>query len=520
MLTWCVCARRGILAKLDLDNRSIYHNIWQLAWPATLASILMNFANIVDRMFIGALGRDPVTAVGFSGSLIWLGFALVELVTAGVVAIVARHWGAGEHDEAGDSGHRGLWIGCGIALTLVVAMELLAPALMRLYDPTPEQYAIGVDYMRIFAPGFGALVCAFTIHSVFVGSGDTRTGMYAFVAVNVLNVFLNWLLIFGHWGFPRMGVNGAALASSISSLVGLGVILAAYRFHWSNLSLKGFFRHPPAWREQKRFFRIGLPAMGQAITRPLTGVIMIALASSLKTYLPDGRVVNLVATAFTIGMSTLIFGQFLSNGLMAAPAPLVGQFLGRGEPLRAREAAQKTAVFGLMIGCFLATVYIVFGRDLAQVFLQSDSTPVPVAAAAHRLAAFVKASGSSLPWRVVGLLKAGGFKLTRPLLDALANQRVLDMAHHYLIFIGLGGIFGSLARTFGGGVRGAGDTAPPMWGAILANWAVKVPLALVMIHVFHFHDYAVWSAVMLSQIFEGVFVALWFRRGRWMTRKV
>ncbi|OGD78809.1 MAG: hypothetical protein A2Y64_02990 [Candidatus Coatesbacteria bacterium RBG_13_66_14] len=59
-----------------------------------------------------------------------------------------------------------------------------------------------------------------------------------------------------------------------------------------------------------------------------------------------------------------------------------------------------------------------------------------------------------------------------------------------------------------------------MWGAILANWAVKVPLALLLIHVFHLHDYAVWSAVMLSQIFEGIFVALWFRRGRWMTKKV
>ncbi|HDR06449.1 MAG TPA: MATE family efflux transporter, partial [Candidatus Coatesbacteria bacterium] len=496
------------------------YNIWQLAWPAALASILMNFAHIVDRMFIGMLGRDPVTAVGFTGSLIWLGFALVELVTAGVVAIVARCWGAGELDEANASGHRGLWFGCAIALFLVAAMELLAPFLLRLYGPTPEQYAIGIDYLRIFAPGFGALVCAFTVHSVFVGSGDTRTGMYAFAAVNILNVFLNWLLIFGNWGFPRMGVNGAALASSISAFVGLGVILAAYRFGWSNASLKGFFRHPPVWRELKRFFKIGLPAMGHSITRPLTGVIMIALASSLKTCLPDGREVNLVATAFTIGMSTLIFGQFLSNGLMAAPAPLVGQFLGRGEPLRAKESAQKAALFGVAIGCLLAGVYILFGRELAQIFLQGSSTPVPLAAAAERLAGFVRAEGPLLPWRVAGLLGSGGYSLTRPVLDTLANQRVLDMSHNYLIFIGLGSIFSSMAWTFGGGFRGAGDTAPPMWGAILANWAVKVPVALLLIHVFHLHDFSIWLAVMLSQVFEGLFVALWFRRGRWMTKKV
>ena len=437
----------------------------------------MNFAHIVDRMFIGELGLAQVTAVGFSGVIIWFSFAFIELVTAGTVAIVARHWGSEEYDRGEAAGHKALWLGIGLAVLMAGFLFLLSPLILRLFSPTPEQYPLGRDYMRIFAPGFGAILVAYTIHSVFTGSGDTRTGMFAFVTINVLNVFLNWLLIFGNWGFPQMGVRGAALATSISAFVGLGIILAAYRFKWSNVSLKGFFGHRPNLKDAKRFLRIGLPATGHAITRPMTGMAMMALASTLTTMLAGGGEANYVATAFTIGMMALSFGHFFSNGLMAAPAPLVGQFLGRGEPERARDTANKVSRIGVAIQVVLALVYVLFGKELAVLFLRNQADP-------------------------------------------LGNARVLEMAHRYLIFIGLGACVSILAWTYGGAFRGAGDTKPPMWGALIANWAIKLPFTLLAIYVFKWHDVSIWSAVFLSQVAEGLYVWMRFRQGRWMIQKV
>lgn len=460
------------MAKLDLDNKSLYWNIWQLAWPAALAGILMNFAHIVDRIFIGSLGVDQVTASGFAGSVVWFVFSFIQIVAAGAVAIVARHWGAEEFEEAEASGHRAIWLAAGLGLVFTVIVYLAAPLLIGLYQPTAAQYPMAVDYLRIFSPGFGLMMVAFTIHSAFSGSGDTRTGMFAFVSINGINVLLNWLLIFGHWGFPALGIRGAALATTISHALGTGVILLAYGLRWSNLSLRGFFGNRPRWPAIKRFLRIGLPATGQSITRPLTGMVMMALASRLTTPLPGGGVANFVATAFTIGMTALSFGQFFAQGLMAAPAPLVGQFLGRDEPQRAREAANKVSVIGVVIQLFVAALFIFFGRELASIFL------------------------------------SGG--------NDYATRHVLDMAHHYLIFIGLGSIISVLAWTYGGAFRGAGDTKPPMWGAIIANAAVKIPAAALGVFVFGWHDYSIWLAVFLSQIVEGLYIWLRFRQNRWM----
>jgi putative MATE family efflux protein len=448
-----------------------------LAWPAALASVLMNFAHIVDRMFIGELGLAEVTAVGFCGTLVWFSFSFIELIAAGTVAIVARYWGSGDRAQGEESGHKALWLGIGLAAVLAALLYLFSPLILRLYIPTAEQYPLAVGYMRLFAPGFAAWMVAFTVHSVFTGTGDTRTGMFAFVSINVLNVFLNWLLIFGNWGLPALGVRGAALATTISAYVGLAVILLAYRLRWSNASLRGFLRDRPAWADVKRFLRIGLPATGHAITRPLTGIAMMGLASRLTTPLPDGGAANYVASAFTIGMMALSFGHFFSNGLMAAPAPLVGQFLGRGEPERARDTAHKVSRIGVVIQAVLAVVYILFGRELAVLFLRSQADPA-------------------------------------------GNARVLEMAHRYLIFIGLGSCVSILAWTYGGAFRGAGDTKPPMWGALIANWVVKLPFALLAVYVFKWHDVSIWSAVFLSQVVEGLYVLLRFRQGRWMTQKV
>lgn len=459
------------MSKLDLDNKSLYWNIWQLAWPAALAGILMNFAHIVDRIFIGSLGVDQVTAVGFAGSLIWFIFSFIQLVAAGALAIVARHWGAKEFSEGNAAGHKAVWLSAALGLFFTVVVFLVAPVLISFYSPSAEQYPMAVDYLRIFAPGFGVMMVAFTVHSVFMGSGDTRTGMFAFVSINGINVLLNWLLIFGHWGFPALGVRGAALATTISHVLGTLAIFLAYALRWSNVSLKGFWHNRPTLADVKRFLRIGLPATGQSITRPLTGIAMMALASRLTTTLPDGREANLVATAFTIGMTALSFGQFFAQGLMAAPGPLVGQFLGRQEPHRARESADKVSLVGVLIQVGLAVVYIFFGRYLATLFL-SDGDP-------------------------------------------LAAGVVLDMTHTYLIFIGLGSIVSVLAWTYGGAFRGAGDTKPPMYAAFIANWAVKVPIAVLGIYVFGWHDLALWGAVFCSQIAEGLYVWLNFRRGRW-----
>ncbi|MBD3372367.1 MAG: MATE family efflux transporter [Candidatus Coatesbacteria bacterium] len=458
------------MAKLDLDNKSLYWNIWQLAWPAALAGILMNFAHIVDRIFIGSLGVDQVTAAGFAGSVIWFIFSFIQIVAAGAVAIVARHWGAEEFEEADASGHRAVWLAAILGLFFVVLVYFAAPLLIGFYRPTPTQFPLAVDYLRIFAPGFGAMMVAFTVHSVFSGSGDTRTGMFAFVSINGINVLLNWLLIFGHWGFPALGLRGAALATTISHFLGTGVIFLAYAMRWSNVSIKGFFANRPRWIEIKRFLRIGLPATGQAITRPLTGMAMMALASRLTTEI-DGVTHNLVATAFTIGMTALSFGQFFAQGLMAAPAPLVGQFLGRKDPGNAHKAADKVSLLGVIIQIGMALVLIFFGRQLASIFLTNDGSGIV--------------------------------------------DRILSMSHNYLIFIGLGSIISVLAWTYGGAFRGAGDTKPPMWGAIIANWAVKLPLAVLGVYVFGWHDYAIWGAVFASQIAEGIYVWLRFRRGRW-----
>ena len=228
--------------------------VGQVAVPVALQNLLSTTGSMVDTIMLASLGELTVGAVGLCAQFSSLMFSCYWGFIGGGMLFFAQYWGA--RDEDGIDRSYGMTVSCIAVVSAVFCMlALLAPELvMKIYTDKASIQAIGVEYMKIIGFNYPLMVLAVTMSSLLRSTERVKIPLYASIAAVATNVFLNWVLIYGHLGAPAMGVKGAALATVIGSLVNLGVIIAAtliqrypYLYHfkkhfmWTGASLKEYF---------------------------------------------------------------------------------------------------------------------------------------------------------------------------------------------------------------------------------------------------------------------------------------
>ncbi len=233
-----------------MKQRSTFHwpgflaKVAVIAVPVALQNLMTTTGSMVDTMMIASLGKTQVGAVGLCAQFSSLMFSCYWGFVGGGMLFFAQYWGAG--DDEGIQRSYGLTLTCMMTVALIFCgLATLAPELiMELYTDKEAIREIGVEYLRTAGFAYPLMVLSMAMAALLRCTGQVRIPLYGAIASVAANIFLNWLLIFGHWGAPALGVRGAALATVLAQVAGIGVIVvkAARRGHPYLLAVTRHFR--------------------------------------------------------------------------------------------------------------------------------------------------------------------------------------------------------------------------------------------------------------------------------------
>ncbi len=439
------------ISNVDLSKSSSI-SIWRLSWPVMVGQTLLTMLQIVDMFWIGKMGPSPVAAVAIAGSIMAVILSFTQIFYAGNLASIARFAGREDRESISDSILHSGFVALLLSFIIAAIGIITAPFLLRLFGTEWSVQILGIQYLSIILAALPFFFAAFVIFSTLNAIGDTKTPTKIIAAAALFNAVLDPLLIFGIWKFPRLGINGAAIATALAHV--LVLVLGVFALSSKNLLRARAFTFQ--WTTIKRIFVIGIPAWLRGLTRPLTGTIMFRIVALYGTA---------AVAAFGIGVRLLGLMFIYLEGLTTATQTLVGQSLGAQKPKKAEDFVQKVLLIGVTIQVPMVLFYVLLAPQLISLFN--------------------------------------------------ADVQVIRMGTDYLRIIVPSLIFIVLTIGYGAAHMGAGDTKPPMIASIVSNWFVKLPLAYLIAHTFRLASRGVWVAIACSVFIEALMISFFYFRGGW-----
>ena len=434
----------------------LHRAVWTLAWPSVLTMLLQTFNSFLDRFFVGHLGSDALAAVGVGGQFMFLLFSVGMSVGIGTSALVSRFTGAKETDQAKVAANQSLWLGLFAALLSVGVVFPLRHSVVGWMGVDSHAAGLCVRYLSLTLLGVPALFTMLILSSVFRGIGDTRTPLLVMIGVNIVHLGGDYVLIFGHFGAPKMGLMGGATALLASQVIG------AVLYFWSlqQSALRGFAARMRSldldWA--KRILVIAIPAAGQYLSRVLSMMVFTGVLARSPEH-------TAAVAALTIGLTSESVAFMPGFAFSMAAGTLTGQNLGAGNPRRAEQAAWSALQQGLAIMIVMGGVFFVLARPFTHIFTH-DPHVVPLTVSYLQIAAL------SEPFLAFGMILTGA-------------------------------------------LNGAGETKAPAWAGVVTMWGVRLPLAWLLIYGLSFGAVGAWWAMTISTALNGVVALALFKRGKW-----
>lgn len=432
-----------------------------LALPVVLAEMGWMVMGMVDTLMVGRLSPDAIGAVGL-GSSIFLGVCVFAMgLLLGLDTLVSQAFGADDIHEC----HR--WLVHGVVLAVGLTIPVTALVLWILSGL--EQWGITPSVLLLVKPYLGIVtwsVLPLLLYAAFrrylQGMGVVRPVMLALLVANLVNVFVNWILIYGNLGAPALGVAGAAWATVLSRLVMAGVLLGTilYREREIPTSVFDSLKLELSWFQ--RLIKLGGPAASQVTLE----VGAFAAATALA-----GRLAPAPLAAHQIAINYAALSFMVPLGLSSAAAVRVGHSVGRRDPQGAARAGWTALLFGLLFMSIAAAVFLTAPRALLRAFT-SDA----------------------------GVLDVG--------------VGLLFVAAVFQLFDGLQGVAT-------GALRGLGDTRTPMLWNLAGHWFVGLPLGYTFCFVLGAGVVGLWWGLSIGLIICGVALSVvWSRRIHQLERAV
>jgi putative MATE family efflux protein len=429
--------------------------VWALAWPTIVGFGAQTFVRFADFVMVGGLGPEALAAVGLGGQVYWLVQAVANLVPTGLAAVVARAVGAGDDSRSDAALRQGILLASLLAVVTTIVGLPFTRFSIAIYGVDPGVVEMGSDYVYWMLWGTLPFSLSFVFGSALRAAGDVRTPLYVGLFANVLNVGLNWVLIYGNLGAPALGVAGAAMASSIVML--LQIVAFFWLWQRGHLILKphgGSFK--PDRALCRRLFLIGYPA---AIEQLLFQIGLLGFQRIMSLY------GTAAIAAYNVGAQILSLSFIPGIGFATAASTLVGQHLGSDDPETARRAGWR-ATRGAVVSMTVIGLFIVaLASPLSKLF--SDDAEVVA--------------------------------LTIDLIWILAAVQPL-MAIEFAV---------------GGSLRGAGDTFYPMATVFYGLFLARLVPATILGFMLDAPLQLVWCALIGDYAIKAVLLIRRFRGGRW-----
>lgn len=440
----------------DLSITFIRKEIFHLAWPAIMEMVLHTAVWIFDTAMVGRLSAEALSAVGLGGQLTYTVTFIFAAIGVGTSAMVARFTGSGETEKADHAAGQSFLIACTIGLFLGVlnysGAELFFSYIMR----DSEVVLKGINYMKIVSVGVVFMVPTLVMNSALRGAGDTKLPMISALVANTVNIIGDYVLIFGHFGFPRWEVSGAAFATTLAQICGAAITMGYVIWPKSEVRLK-----------MRDIIHIDPNTLKQ--------IISLSIPASLEEFSYSGS--RLISSMWIARLGTLAFAanqvavsaesmSFMPGyGFSVAASTLVGQNLGAKREKTAEISGWEAMKFSTLLMGFVGAVFFLFPGWLMGFFTNIKEI--------RDLAAVC--------------IKIGAFE--QPTI--------------------------AVSMTLGGALKGAGDTKGTFLVTLVSTWLIRLPLIFLMIFILGKSLEYVWMVTVAQFFVEALLIGYRFWKGRW-----
>ena len=434
-----------------------------MAWPAIVESFFVAFAGLIDSLMVSSLGSYAVAAVGLTTQPKLLGLALFFALNVAISALVARRRGEKKQASANEILLTAIFFIVIAAIISSIAFVFFASAIIGLCGSTADTHNDAVVYFRIIMGGMIFNCIQMGINAAQRGAGNTKITMRTNVTSNTINILLNYLLINGHFGFPALGIRGAALATISGTVVACIMSVASIFKKESFLSIPYILEQHirPTLSAFLNLIKVAYSVFFEQVLMRIGFMLTAIMAADQGT---DAM------AAHQVGMNIMALSFAFGDGLQATAVALIGRSLGSGDPDLAKEYGRTCRLIGAVIAVCLVAIYYFGASGLYHLFFTED----------HIVAIGVQIM-------------------------------------HVIIFVV---IFQICQVIYMGCLRGAGDTLYTAVASMISVTFIRTIISYFCGYVLGWGIIGIWMGVLGDQVSRFIFATVRFRQGKWVKIKI
>lgn len=444
----------------DFTEGRLGRAILLLSIPAFLEMVMESIFVIVDIFFVSKLGADAVATVGLTESVLTLIYAISIGLGTATTSMVSRRIGEKDRASASRAAVQAILTGLAVSVLIGIPGFYYADDILGLMGSSENIVNNMSGYARLVLGGNTVIMLLFIINAIFRSAGDASVAMKVLWIGNLINIILDPCLIFGLGLFPKMGVEGAAVATIIGR--GTAVLYQFYLLFFGkkriSISLSDLSID---FKLIVKLLKLSIGSIGQNLISTSSWVALVRIISVFGSE---------VVAGYTIAIRIINFIILPASGISNAASTLVGQNLGAKKPERAQRAVWITGWINMILLGIIGVILVIFPEPFIHCFIEDESVIKP---------------------GVLGL-------------------RIISMG---FVAYGLGMV---LVNSF----NGAGDTATPLKINIFSYWIVEIALAwFLSIHA-GLEEEGVFIAIVIAESLMTLIAWLVFRRGKWKLKEV
>ena len=448
-----------------ISQKRLYRDVILIAMPSLVELILTQLTSMADQIMVGRLpgqeGIMALAAVGLATQPKFLLMTMIQAMNVGATAMVARFRGQQDRNGANRVFKHAMLLNFLMAALFMALGLIFCEPMIRFMGGsgiTDETLRQGVVYLNIQLYGFIPLCLGITVTAALRGIGDTKTPMIYNTLANIINLFFNYVMIYGHFGVPKMGVAGASWATIIGQTAAffIAMTVALRRKHYVYLDLKEKFVFDR--RLMSRVIGIGVPSMLEQLFLRAGIIIYTRQVTGLG---------DTVYATHQVCMNVQTLTFMMGQAFATAATTLMGQSIGKRRFDMAAVYMRKTRDLGIASSFVLIILMVLFNRQ------------------------------------IIGLFKN--------------SPEIIDMGAPILLLLAASQPFQADQFIVAGGLRGAGDTRFPAVVMAVTVLGARAILCVVLVNVFHLGLWGAWIALVADQCLRTVLMAIRYQSGRWKT---
>lgn len=441
------------MEKEQANLRRELRGLLTLAVPVVFSELGWMAMGVVDTIMVGRLGPAAIGAVALGNAILYTPSIFGVGLMLGLDTLVSQAYGRNDHDEC----HR--WLAQGVYLACIAAAPImlgiwLASLGFTHFGIAAEVAGPASGYLRLLNWGTLPLLLYGASRRYLQGVGQVRVVTVTYVLANLVNWFLNWVLIYGKLGFPALGVNGSAI-STVFARVTMAAALLGFAWRYERGRGHPLFHHwaAPQAARLKRLLKLGAPAAGQ--------ILLEVGAWNMATF-SAGYLTPVALATHQIVLSYASVTYMVPLGISGAAAVSVGHAVGAGDAARARRAGWMALGLGTSFMLLAAVVFLLWPRPLIELFSR--------------------------------------------------DPRVLAVGPGLMGVVAAFEVFDGIQAVSTGALRGLGETQAPMWANLVGYWVLGLPLGFFLCFGLKWGIYGLWIGLTLALIVIALALLLRWRR--------